>query len=220
MQAVLFDLDGTLLESNFDAILKGYFAGVAKRFEPWIEREKFNEGLMVSTKIMMANENSTRTNIDVFAADFFPRVDLDPQLMEVFDRYYVTDFPALKDRAMVSPYAKQIVESAFAHNNKVVIATNPVFPETAITERLRWAEIADYPYDLITHGENMHACKPSVKYYEEICARIGVQPEQCLMIGDDLVNDGVVTNLGMDFFHITSETGLDQAMEYMLAKKE
>lgn len=219
MKAVLFDLDGTLLTNNFDTLMKSYFEGISSLFIDWVKPEIFIKELMNATKAMITSNDSTRTNLEVFSDQFFPSTKLDPKLMKIFEQYYIDDFPKLAFLAEANPNAVDIVEAAFANNNKVVIATNPVFPLEPILERLRWAKVADYPYDLITNGEIMHFCKPNPNYYTEISEKIGISPEECLMIGDDPINDGTAATVGMDTFLLTEGNTLKDALEYMLAKR-
>jgi len=70
---------------------------------------------------------------------------------------------------------------------QVVIATNPLFPLTAIEQRLEWAglPVEEFPFALITSYEIMHSTKPHLAYYEEIAQRLGVEEKKCLMVGDD-----------------------------------
>ena len=67
----------------------------------------------------------------------------------------------------------------------MVIATQPVFPLTAIEQRLQWAGVGGLPYALVTSFETMHTTKPDPDYYREICRRIGHEPSACLMAGND-----------------------------------
>jgi HAD superfamily hydrolase (TIGR01549 family) len=219
VKAILFDLDGTLLETNFDTLLEAYFQGVSALFAEWVPQGELIRHLTASTYAMIKSNDPTRTNIEVFAEHFFPSLNLDPSLMALFERYYIEEFPKLRHLAQKHPLAKDIVELAFAHNTKVVIATNPVFPLEPIVERLRWAEVDGYPYALITHGEIMHFCKPNPNYYLEISRMIGVAPEDCLMIGDDPENDGPAAEVGMDTFLLQDGQTLAEAMQYISAKR-
>jgi len=219
VKAILFDLDGTLLESNFDTLIKAYFQGISAYFAELLPPDQFIKHLVASTQVMLSDNDPGRTNIQAFAHDFFPRTNLDPSLMELFNRYYLEEFPKLKYLAKANPLAKEIVELAFAYNTKVVIATNPVFPLEPIAERLRWAGVYDYPYSLITHGDLMHYCKPNPNYYLEICELIDVAPADCLMIGDDPEYDGPAAAVGMDVFLLREGRTLADAMEYISAKR-
>ena len=52
---------------------------------------------------------------------------------------------------------------------KVVVATNPMFPETAILQRVQWAGFPEdgAGFDLVTTIENSHATKAHSEYYSE-----------------------------------------------------
>ena len=42
-----------------------------------------------------------------------------------------------------------------------------------------------------------------IKYYEDICNRLDLDPKDCIMIGNDVDEDMVVKKLGMKFFLVT-----------------
>jgi len=69
------------------------------------------------------------------------------------------------------------------------VATNPVFPEVAIRQRIEWAGLGDVPFDWITTMENMRFTKPWPEYYLEVAERLQVPPEACGMIGNDWKQD-------------------------------
>jgi FMN phosphatase YigB (HAD superfamily) len=89
---------------------------------------------------------------------------------------------------------------------KLVVASNPIFPVIALEERMAWAGIDKAGFDLLTHIENMSYVKPRVEYYLQICEIIGVAPTDCLMVGNDPVNDMVAGAGGMNTF-LTTDVG-------------
>jgi FMN phosphatase YigB (HAD superfamily) len=89
----------------------------------------------------------------------------------------------------------------------VVIATNPIFPETAIRQRMEWAGVSDFPFKLITSYEVMHSAKPNSLYYREILEYIGRSPDECIMVGDDWGNDiEPAMKAGMQVFWVDTAT--------------
>lgn len=89
------------------------------------------------------------------------------------------------------PVTRPLIEHCFAQGWQVIIATNPLFPRSAIEQRLAWAgvPVSEYPYALVTSYENMHSTKPHPAYYHEILQRVGARAEKTLMVGDDWDND-------------------------------
>lgn len=81
-----------------------------------------------------------------------------------------------------------------------MLATNPIFPAIATESRMRWAGLSPDDFALYTTYENIGVCKPNLAYYTEVAARIGVAPEECLMVGNDVGDDIVAAELGMKVF--------------------
>ena len=86
---------------------------------------------------------------------------------------------------------------------RVALATNPIFPAVATESRIRWAGLEPEDFELYTTYENIGYCKPNPDYYREIAKRLGVQPEECLMVGNDVTEDMVAQSIGMQVFLLT-----------------
>src|SRR5690554_1309352 len=112
--------------------MQEYIQRVANRFAQYVDPRVFAKQLLTSTYAMINSTDYSLTNIEVFAADFFPALGLDPELMTIFETFYVDEFPQLEYLAKPHPRAQAVVQAAFERGLKVVIATNPVFPEIAI----------------------------------------------------------------------------------------
>ena len=64
------------------------------------------------------------------------------------------------------------------------------------------------PFSLITGIENSSTCKPQPEYYREICCKIDVEPEKCLMVGNDPLNDMIAGRTGMKTYRATDSRAL------------
>ena len=56
---------------------------------------------------------------------------------------------------------------------------------------------------LYTTYENSCHCKPNPAYYEDVLAAIGADPRECLMVGNDVQEDMIARELGMEVFLLT-----------------
>lgn len=56
---------------------------------------------------------------------------------------------------------------------------------------------------LITTFDNSSFCKPNPEYYREILGKLGLEPEECLMVGNDVTEDMMTRELGMQVFLLT-----------------
>lgn len=197
INALLLDLDGTLLDIDFRNFMQEYLAGTASYFADDIPPDVFQRQLLASTGAMLFNDEPGRTVLDAFFHDFGGKVPLPEDAATRFETYYEQDFPKLSKWGRPAPGARQLVDAALAKDLIVVVATAPLFPEIAIRERLRWAGLDDVPFRLVTTSETMHRSKPTPGYYEEIARRIDISPEGCFMIGDETVMDGAAAVAGM-----------------------
>ena len=204
IKTVLFDLDDTLLDNAMETFLPRYLEALTPRMAHLIPPGRFMEQLLSSTRAMAGNTDPTRTNRQVFTEDFFPKVGHPLEvLMPVFDDFYAHDFGRLRIYTRAKPEARAIMKEVFAQGYTVVIATNPVFPLTAIEQRLEWAGVRDFDYALITSYENMHASKPHLAYYREILGKIGCRADECLMVGNSFEEDiAPATKLGIRAFWV------------------
>jgi len=192
LEAVLFDLDDTLLGNNMDTFIPRYFALLGKYAERYMARDQFLRDLMVCTEAMIGSTDTAVSNHDIFWTVFQQRTGLDPAELEpFFETFYAEQFPQLAAVTTQLACVPQLLQLCFARGLKVVIATNPMFPRKAVEERLRWAgvPVTEYAYDLVTTYETMHVTKPHPAYYREILAHIHVDPASALMVGDDWGND-------------------------------
>jgi HAD superfamily hydrolase (TIGR01549 family) len=192
LEAVLFDLDDTLLGNDIRLFLKHYFPLLAGHMDDHIEPEFFVAELMHGTQAMIANRDRSQTNQDVFWSVFCQRTGLERAVLEPdIDRFYREEFGRLRQVTKRRPVAAELVSFCFDRGLRVAIATNPLFPCSAIEQRLAWAglPVDRFRFDLITSYENIHAAKPCQAYYAEILARLEVEPGQALMVGDDWAND-------------------------------
>lgn len=95
------------------------------------------------------------------------------------------------------------VHTAKEKGLRVALATNPIFPAVATETRIRWAGLEPEDLELYTTYENIGYCKPNPDYYREIAKRLGVQPWECLMVGNDVTEDMVAEKAGMQVFLLT-----------------
>lgn len=198
---LLFDLDGTLIKVDMRVFIKEYFRELGDHLRHIIHPLELQEHLNYSTRKMIENQDSHTTNREVFWKTFLKRVDKPRQLLEEeIDNFYRHRFKNLKVYTSLHPQARKVLEEARSLGYQLVLATNPVFPFTAIKQRMEWGEVHDFPYQLITSYENMHFCKPSPHYFQEILDKVGVQPRECLMIGNDIQDDLAAARLGIKTF--------------------
>lgn len=212
MQAVLFDLDGTLLDLDLSDFLRRYFVALEEAARPLLngseERSAFMKAMNAAVSAMMTSHPG-RTNQDIFFEDLRARTGVDLKAhWPVFEEFYADVFPQLVAGAGPAKGARRAVTTALDLGLRVAIATNPIFPRIAVTHRMVWAGVADLPVHVVTAYEQMESCKPNPAYYRQTAGLLEVPPTQCLMVGDDRTLDMPASDVGMSTFYVGKDSGV------------
>lgn len=201
---VLFDLDGTLLPMDQDRFVKTYFGMLARKMAPHgYEAGKLVDAIWKGTAAMVKNDG-TRTNEEAFWRAFsaiFGQKALEDKYL--FEEFYGNEFENARTVCGYSPRAAAVVRAAKGLGCRVALATNPIFPAVATEKRIRWAGLAPEDFELFTTYEDSRFCKPNPAYYREVTERLGVAPESCLMVGNDVSEDTPAQELGMAVYLLT-----------------
>ena len=204
IKAVLFDLDGTLLPMAQDIFVKAYFKGLTNKMAPFgFEPEKLIKVIWGGTEAMIKN-NGEKTNEKAFW-DFFAGVYGEEvrEYEPTFEEFYRIEFSKVKDVCGFSSKSAEIVKFLKQKGLKLALATNPIFPKIATESRIGWAGLNKNDFEIITTYENCVYSKPNTKYFISIAEKLGVAPEECLMVGNDVGDDMPAKDIGMQVFLLT-----------------
>ena len=204
LTTVLFDLDGTLLPMDQDVFVKYYFGLLARKLAPLGYDPKTLAGnIWAGTEAMVRNDGS-RTNEEAFWEKFSQFYGADVRKDEpVFREFYEKEFSEAKAACGFNPKAAGTVAALKARGLRLVLATNPLFPAVATENRIRWAGLEPSDFELYTTYENACRCKPNPGYYRDVLEKIGAEPDECLMVGNDAAEDGAAAQLGLRVFLLT-----------------
>ena len=201
---VLFDLDGTLLPMDQEVFVKDYLGRIAAKMAPAGYDPHLLTGTIWRGTAAMVKNDGARTNEEVFwdyaVSVFGEKILRDKHL---FDEFYEFEFDKVKASCGFHPAAARIVHRLKEKGIRVALATNPIFPARATQWRIQWAGIRPEDFELYTTYENACHSKPNPDYYRDVLAQLKVKPEECLMVGNDVDEDMVARELGMQVFLLT-----------------
>ena len=203
LNAIFFDLDGTLLPLDNDTFTKVYFNELAKTAYTWgyTDPDALIKGVWYGVKCMYRNDGTLK-NEEVFWKSFSEAMGRDcSEDQKRFDSFYRKEFSKVSAATLPAPLAREVIKTAHEKAKKVILATNPIFPKEAYEERLSWIGLEASDFDMITDYSISHFTKPSPLYYREIMRHFDLSPEEVLMFGNDVREDMIpALSLGMKFF--------------------
>jgi FMN phosphatase YigB (HAD superfamily) len=208
-KTLLLDLDNTLLTNNTDSFIPAYLQALANRMSSYIDPKFLIKTLLSATNAMTQNQQPDLTLMDVFDAAFYPVLGLNKKNVQpALDRFYAEDFPMLRRLTSPKPEAVRLVAQALDLGYRVGIATAPLFPLTAIQQRLGWAglPVDRYNFSLVPSYSSFHFTKPNPAYFAEFLAQMGWPNDPVIMVGNEAELDMAgARQLGIASFWIPSQ---------------
>jgi FMN phosphatase YigB (HAD superfamily) len=206
---LLFDLDDTLLGNEMNSFVPAYVQALSNRLSSVADPPVLIKTLMSATREMVENQSPDKTLEQKFDAAFYPKLGLVRQEVQgIIDTFYLEDFPRLQTLTHLRPEAVSVVKQLIDRGDQAAIATNPLFPRTAILLRLNWAGLPPdrVPFALIPSYETFHFAKPNPAYFAELLAQLGWPKMPVVMVGNDVDSDiRAARQLGLPVFWINND---------------
>ena len=204
LNTILFDLDGTLAPFMQDEFIHTYFKLLVRRLTPMgYDGEKLVHALWAGVDAMIKNDGSG-TNRQVFWNVFTQLLGIQAMALEsILEDFYTREFDGARSVLREDADRSGLIRSLREKGYGLVLATNPVFPAVAVETRLGWVGLAASDFDHVTTYENCRSSKPAPAYYQSILSHIGKQGGECLMIGNNPVDDMAAKEVGLSVFLVT-----------------
>jgi FMN phosphatase YigB (HAD superfamily) len=204
IRAVLLDLDETLIANPDGAFADALVQLADDALAPRLGVSTLRPALRRMMQRLTAERTQITNNLHLIYETFTESTQQPVDLVrEALQTFYTQDYPALA--RWISPVnsAQTLIDCLIHQQIAVVIATNPVYPPAAIQQRIAWGGLDASRAALITDASMMHFAKPDPAYYAEIIARLGVEPDEALVIGDHPTNDiAAAQQVGLHTMHI------------------
>ena len=219
IKAVFLDLDNTLLHNpdrRFSAAFRQQFD---RYFSSCFSIEDASTALRTAIRAISSDSCNNATNTQVMLDSLSAALSLSrAETAAALASFYDEDYNELK--ALTAPVSKAeaLVERLLNENVLVAIATNPLYPESAILKRIEWAGLSNFvcEFAFVTNSDNVHFAKPCPAYFAETVARVGIEPDEALVVGDSLINDiDAARAIGLHTWQVNSEIGLDEIYEHI-----
>ena len=187
IKAVLLDLEDTLLQ--------GVNCSVGESIQQSIEsvsRSNPSTAEMASAYAAALNQLASHRdmmtcNAEVLSGSIAESLHVSHEETEDrLDLFFAFLNETIRKYVFADPCSVPLVSALLEQNLAVALAVQPIYPETSILEWLDWTGLSPYKDDLefIACSRDLHFVKPDPAFYAEIVARIGVEPDETLLIGN------------------------------------
>ncbi len=217
IKAVLLDLDNTLLHNPDRQWVQTFRQGWDQHFQASYGIMQAADALRGAIGRLNDGGDNCLSNADLIHDELRSRLSLSrEELSRALDEFYAGPYHSFRETTAPIAGAAELVEELFNQNLLVAVATNPLFPESATFARIAWAGLGDFisEFAFVTNSENVHYAKPNPAYYAETIARVGVEPDEALVVGDSLVNDiAPAESLGIHAWQVGEGFGLGAVLD-------
>lgn len=217
LKAVVFDMDDTLLSINLNAFIGVFALDEANLLAQAARKSAVSMFTSMGGAMLELNngeraEGDMRTNRQFFADELERRSGvplLEPAVLDMIEFYEREILPKKNDRlisARPREGAHEAVEAVLDRGLRIALLTNPSFSRTCIECRMGWGDMLDMPFELVTTWENSTRCKPCAGYYLAALEKLGLSPEETLMVGNDPKRDFPSPAIGLQTAYVGNGT--------------
>ena len=200
MKNILFDLDGTLLPMDVEEFTQKYFGYIVQTMNNNNRDGKaILKAIGYGVDTIIKNDGTLKNDV-LFWNTFEKVCGISREEIESeFTVFYENVFDKISS-GIQSPKMIQSVSIFKEKGYKLYLTTNPLFPRIATEKRVKWAGLNIEDFELITTFENSSFCKPNINYYKEVLESQNLDVNECMMVGNDVKEDGVVETLGIPVY--------------------
>jgi FMN phosphatase YigB (HAD superfamily) len=198
IKAALFDLDGTLINVDMQQFVPAYLRRLAGRLANYADPQRTVRTLHDAVMSMLAGTAGECSLEEVLRTMLAEQLQLAwPDYQAGLAAFCREDLDALRPLIKPHPLARALVTSCVARGWRVALATNPIFPRAVIEARLAWGGLADLPFQPVTSYETSRHCKPHAGFFTDLLAELDLEPQACLMVGNDTLHDLAAARIGL-----------------------
>lgn len=198
VQAVFFDLDGTLIDIDMPLFVAGYLRRLTEQMSAQADPARASRVLHQAVAAMFANTDTEKTLEAILYEVLQKELSMSAgDYLAALGRFCREGLDSLRPLVKGHPLSSQLIDISLARGWTVVLATNPIFPRAVVDARLDWGALDPEAFHYVTSYETAHFCKPSPAFFEELLERIEVPAQACLMVGNDVLHDLSASQVGI-----------------------
>jgi FMN phosphatase YigB (HAD superfamily) len=200
-KAITFDLDGTLMHSGDWKTSIAFVFQFVRLYRSRLGYRGALQLLRAINRTLKAGLNSKETNenrvLKVMQEELGfknideARADTVATLQKLFVKIKWYFKPKKQMRSLLL---------SIPSNIRKALVTNPAWSRPVVLVRMGFGNVDPENFEFITTAENHCTLKPDPIYYREVLERLGLEANDVLHVGNELINDGSARLVGIQVF--------------------
>ena len=188
IKAVLLDLDSSVLDDPDHQFAATFRRAFAQRLEEQTGAKSADGIFQRAIQKLNGRRDIVLSNDEVMTSSI--AADVNASVSDI-QPLYQSSYEQTRGDASAAPDARQLVEALLDQGLAVAIVANPIYREAVVVQRLQWAGLGDFiaSFAFLCASEYMHFAKADPAFYAELIARIGIEPDEALLVCDNRQND-------------------------------
>ncbi len=219
IKAVLLDLENSLLDQPSHQFAATFRRAFAQHLEEQTGIKSADGVLRRAMQKLNGRRDFVSSNDEIMTSSI--AADLNASVSDIqlkLGSLYQASYAQARSAARAALGARQLVETLLDQGLAVAVVSNPIYRESAIVQRLQWAGLGDFieSFAFLSSSENMHFAKADPPFYAELIARVGIEPDEALLVADKRQNDHLpAETVGLHTWLVENATDSGSLLEHV-----
>ena len=187
----IFDLDGTLIKEDAKKSYEIFFEHLSSRFYEkfGIDKTMFISSMYNTIKAMDSIDGKENIEKQFFKVlHSLINVDIS-DISAQFEEFYNNEFDKVLEAYGGIPQTNEILNFLSKQNHNIIIATDPLLPEIAVTKKIKHANLNPNTFDFVTYNTNSNYTKSNNQFFIDLFKNLNLNPEETIVIGNTIPTD-------------------------------
>lgn len=219
IKAVLLDLDNSMLDQASHQFAVAYRRAFAQLLEQHTGAKCADKIFYRAIRKLHDPRDIVSSNDEVMTSSIAADVSASvSDIRALIGSFHLSLFAQPRSAAVAASDARQLAKTLLDQGLAVAIVSNPIYREAAIVQRLHSAGLGDCieSFAFLSSSENTHFSKAEPAFYAELIARVGIEPDEALLVGDDRHSDrSPAETVGLHTWLVQDATALGPLLEHV-----
>ncbi len=219
IKAVLLDLDNAFLDQADQQSAKTFRRAFAQHLEADTGIASADGVFHRARQKLNNRRDCVSTNDELMTASI--AADLNAPVSDILpllEPLHQASFEQARGWTSAAAGARPLAQALLDKGLSVAIVSDPIYREAVVIHQLRWAGLGDFleSFAFVSSSQNTHFAKTDPAFYAELIARIGIEPDEALLVGGNRQQDTLpAETVGLHIWQLENNTALGDLLDHV-----